>query len=294
MKSTKFLEPHLVFSGITLLQGGEWTPAFSGWLFIGISSGAAYWIHPRRNQELAAGSVLILSQEVKGTIRSSQLGQTQLHFFRIDPDLLGGLMTLGEQRFLRQVASQEQLTPRVVGAGDPIAERFRVATEHRNGNTFGQRLELLGLFVQGLGTELKSDHNQDEMPSGAKARLKELLREMPAAELMRMDFRDLVQEMCCTPRHFSRTFHEVVGTSFRDKQAEVRLTRAKELLATTQSKVLEVALESGYPSLSLFNLMFKKHTGVTPGKWREQFQNRRAGGWSAARSSNLKLSPAGI
>jgi AraC-like DNA-binding protein len=85
-----------------------------------------------------------------------------------------------------------------------------------------------------------------------------------------------VQEMCCTPRHFSRTFHEVVGTSFRDKQAEVRLRRAKELLATTQSKVLEVALESGYQSLSLFNLMFKKHTGVTPGQWRAQTRTRKS------------------
>jgi AraC-like DNA-binding protein len=63
--------------------------------------------------------------------------------------------------------------------------------------------------------------------------------------------------------------------SFREKQAELRMVRAQELLATTESKVLEVALESGYQSVSLFNLMFKRRFGVSPGKWREQIKKYR-------------------
>ena len=45
---------------------------------------------------------------------------------------------------------------------------------------------------------------------------------------------------------------------------------ARRNSATTESKVVEVALESGYQSLSLFNLMFKRHFGLTPAKWRSQ------------------------
>jgi len=85
-----------------------------------------------------------------------------------------------------------------------------------------------------------------------------------------MSFTDLVREIRCTTRHTSRIFHEVVGVSFREKQAQVRLKRAQELLATTESKVVDVALESGYESLSLFNLMFKRRFGTTPARWRDQ------------------------
>ena len=85
-----------------------------------------------------------------------------------------------------------------------------------------------------------------------------------------MTFADLVRTVRCTPRHLTRVFHQVVGMSFRQKQAQVRLKRAQELLATTESKVVEVAWESGYQSLSLFNFMFKRHFGVTPAKWRDQ------------------------
>lgn len=62
---------------------------------------------------------------------------------------------------------------------------------------------------------------------------------------------------------------EVVGVSFRDKQTELRLSRARELLATTKGKIVDVALESGYQSLSLFNLMFSRRFGMSPGRWRQ-------------------------
>ena len=80
---------------------------------------------------------------------------------------------------------------------------------------------------------------------------------------------DLAQMARCTTRHLNRIFNDVVGMSFREKNTELRLARACELLATTQAKVVDVALESGYQSLSLFNSMFTRRFGVSPGKWRE-------------------------
>jgi AraC-like DNA-binding protein len=111
-----------------------------------------------------------------------------------------------------------------------------------------------------------------DVVNDAKSRLIKLLEDKPASDLLDLSFGDLVRETRCTPRHLSRIFHQVVGMSFREKQAQVRLLRAQELLATTQSKVVEVALESGYPSLSLFNLMFKRRFGTTPARWREQIK----------------------
>jgi AraC-like DNA-binding protein len=81
--------------------------------------------------------------------------------------------------------------------------------------------------------------------------------------------------MHCSPRHLSRLFRQEVGASFREKQTEVRLARACELLATSNVKVVDVALTSGYQSPSLFNLVFKRHFGMSPGKWREQQGARR-------------------
>ena len=72
----------------------------------------------------------------------------------------------------------------------------------------------------------------------------------------------------CSPRHLNRLFREELGASFREKQIELRLARACELLSTSNAKVVDVALESGYQSSSVFSGLFKKHFGVSPGQWR--------------------------
>ncbi len=90
--------------------------------------------------------------------------------------------------------------------------------------------------------------------------------------MLEISFGELAKATHCTPRHLSRVFCELTGMSFRDKRAEIRLARARELLATSKSKVVEVALESGYKSLSLFNLMFTRRFGTSPGRWRQKYR----------------------
>ena len=128
--------------------------------------------------------------------------------------------------------------------------------------------------MEAIGGELKAGSEETGpttiSTTDARARMAEVLKQMPAAALLDLTLNELVTQVQCTPRHFSRVFNEVVGMSFRKKQSEVRLLRAQELLATTESKVLEVAMESGFQSVSLFNLMFKRRFGVTPGRWREK------------------------
>jgi len=279
MKSQRLFEPHLVLKKVVLPPGGEWKPSFPGWCLIQVSDGVAYWLQSRLNQELPTGSVLVISNQVQGTIRASQVGAASLECFWVQPERLTGLATLAEQQLLERAATQERLSFRLLVPNDPVAEKFKTVVGSRARSAFHLRLQLLQLFIESFGNELNA---RDMQPSsknpGAKGRLEEFLRRMPAAELLDLDFTHLVDEMGCTARHLSRTFHAVVGMSFRDKQTEVRLMRARELLATTRSKVLEVALESGYESLSLFNLMFKRRFGVSPGKWREQIEARKISG----------------
>jgi transcriptional regulator GlxA family with amidase domain len=138
-------------------------------------------------------------------------------------------------------------------------------------------LQLLQVFIEVFGKELQGQGSRVEATSDAKERLREFINQTPASDLLHMNFSELVRITRCTRRHLSRIFHEVVGMSFRDKHTELRLVRARELLATTESKVVDVALESGFQSLSLFNLMFKRRFGMSPGKWRAKRTGNKVG-----------------
>jgi AraC-like DNA-binding protein len=278
-------EPHLVIKVMELRPGAEWAFRSPGWSFLHVTKGAAYLLDSRMNHDLTTGSVLIVSDRIKSVIRASQLSEATIHYFCLRPERLTGLVTLGEQQFLQQAATQDQLAVRVFAASTPVSQKFKTICENPTGSSVPLRFELVALFIQAFGEELGNHAAKQESATDAKTRLVRLLNELPASDLLDLNFADLVRESRCTPRHLSRIFHQVVGMSFRDKQSQVRLMRAQELLATTESKVVEVALESGYRSLSLFNLLFKRRFGKTPARWRNE---RRA----ASRTRRIGTRPA--
>jgi AraC-like DNA-binding protein len=266
--------PHLALNELCLQPGAEWNPPLSPWSFIHISSGVGYWLHPRLNRELATGTACVLSDRAQGCIRASQLEPLVLHYFRLEPDKLSGLVTLAEQRFLQEATAEERFHARFFSPESPISTGFCEFGLRPAVSNIRTRLQLLLLFIETFGDDFEQLPVETTPHPDARERLLQLFKQTSPSELLEMNFSDLVQRANCTPRHFSRLFNEIVGMSFREKQAETRLLRARELLATTESKIVDVALESGYQSLSLFNLMFKRRFGVSPGKWREQLKTR--------------------
>ncbi len=271
-KPDHFYEPHLVIREFSLLPGGEWLPRSSGWTMFQVESGGGYWLHAQSSAELSAGTALLVAGKTPGCIRASQLGGMALHFFNVIPARLAGLMTLGEQDFLRRAASRSEPAFQVYQADHLIAASLREMSAGRNRSGVRSRLNLLRLFVEAFGAELEEQVAPSRQNGDTKERLRAFLQETPSDALLEINISDLARKMHCTPRHLSRIFYELTGVSFRDARAEVRLARARELLATSHSKVVEVALESGYKSLSLFNLMFRRHFGISPSRWRQKHE----------------------
>jgi len=263
-------EPQLTIRNLSVLPGGEWQPPFSGWSLVQVSNGSGYCLQAQGSVELETGAVLVAAGQARTVIRASQLGKMSLHTFCVMPGRLTGLITLGEQDFLKSVAHKKEGAIRILPPQSPAALMMKefCAAQRQAGLMF--RIRLLQLFVEALGGELEPAAAPVQEIPDAKERLRALLRIAPPDELVEMSFSELARKTNCTPRHLSRIFQEEVGRSFSDQRAETRMARARELLATSNSKVVEVALESGYKSLSLFNLMFTRRFGTSPGRWRQR------------------------
>ena len=269
MKSETF-EPHLALREFSLPPSAEWMPRAACWSLIQVKEGAGYYLEAAMNRELETGAVLVTAGGASGSIRASQLGGLTLRWFSVIPARLTGLLALGEQRFFEATTADRPFSAQVIPARQRVSMRMNELSGDRAGAGLLLRLRLLELFVELFENELEQVAPAAPKPSDARKRLRDFLEGTPSSELLEMNFNELAQRTHCTARHLSRIFHELTGMSFRDKRAELRLARARELLATTNSKVLDVAFESGYKSLSLFNLMFSRHFGVSPARWRKQ------------------------
>lgn len=266
--------PHLAVHEHKICAGEEWKHGLPGWLFLQVRSGVGYCLDRQGHLELPAGSVLVLSPRAEASIRASQLGDVELSLFRVEPELLTGILTLGEQLFLAGVASQPEYARRLLGPGHALALRFRELAQFAGRRDLVYRLALVNMFALVFAEVLEEHARKEQTPNDARQRLRQLLARSSAAEWVNLSFEAVVQEVSCTPRHLSRVFREVAGMSFREKQARVRLARASELLRQTDVKVIDVALESGFQSLSLFNQMFRRHFGLSPTQWRKQRQKK--------------------
>lgn len=84
----------------------------------------------------------------------------------------------------------------------------------------------------------------------------------------------LADRLHMSPHHLQRVVKRHIGLSPHARMQEMRIQRAKELLAATSVSVAEVSKKVGFQSGSHFTAIFQRSTGMTPTKFR-QIQRRR-------------------
>ena len=83
---------------------------------------------------------------------------------------------------------------------------------------------------------------------------------------------DAARAVGMSESRFSTVFAQESGKTFTEYLTWLRLNRAKELLAGTDKKSAQIALEAGYNDAHYFSYLFKKNLGLTPGEYRAQNQ----------------------
>lgn len=84
---------------------------------------------------------------------------------------------------------------------------------------------------------------------------------------------NIASDLFITPNYFSRLFKRITGEGCNEYIVRKRIERAKSLLETTSMKAGKIAMMVGYRDTNYFSLAFKKHTGKSPTKYREDIQN---------------------
>jgi AraC-like DNA-binding protein len=71
------------------------------------------------------------------------------------------------------------------------------------------------------------------------------------------------------PNYAMTCFKQAFGMTILDYLLQYRVTQAQRLLVTTDASVLDIALQSGFGSLSSFYSAFQRYTGRTPRSFRQ-------------------------
>jgi AraC family transcriptional regulator len=99
-------------------------------------------------------------------------------------------------------------------------------------------------------------------------RIKELVQAKIEDELTLNEMADAVE---LSIAHFSRMFRDSTGQSPHQFVLRNRVERAKEMLRTVESRVLDVAVACGFKTQQHFARVFRRICGVSPTEYRQEF-----------------------
>ncbi|MEG2929377.1 MAG: AraC family transcriptional regulator [Oscillospiraceae bacterium] len=80
---------------------------------------------------------------------------------------------------------------------------------------------------------------------------------------------DMAQKVYLSPAYFSKIFKEETGKTFINFLNDVRIEKSKELLRTTDFKLIDICSLVSFDDQSYFTKVFKKHVGISPLKYRD-------------------------
>ncbi len=165
--------------------------------------------------------------------------------------------------------------------GTGVSDDFFALLEERKGKRYGYELamksHILDIFLYAVRYACdmgiyKSDKSKIQNTSNERLIYKSL-------EHINSDYADISERQAAAAvnmsySHYSRQFKSVMGVSFKEYLANVRLSEAEKLLITTDMSVTETALACGFGTCSYFIETFKKSRGMTPGDYRKIYAQK--------------------
>ena len=149
-----------------------------------------------------------------------------------------------------------------------------VLTIHAAVKPAGSALSLLRFMAAALCRVVKGEPPMEIARAGAESRNQQVVHR--TVDLIREHYeRPLTLATCARDAglssvYFCTLFGRLTGVPFKTYLTQVRMDRAKELLADPATRVSEVAAAVGYRDANRFRQAFKSATGVAPSVWRER------------------------
>ena len=88
---------------------------------------------------------------------------------------------------------------------------------------------------------------------------------------------EVARQFMLSPSYFRYLFKSITSKTFTEHIHNIRISRAMEMLKTTDMRVLDISCEIGFNNVNHFNKVFRQQTGVTPLQYRKGNTCRKIG-----------------
>jgi YesN/AraC family two-component response regulator len=87
--------------------------------------------------------------------------------------------------------------------------------------------------------------------------------------MKKIGLKDVAEHVLLSPSYFSKVFKEEMSSNFNAYLNRVRIEHSRTVLLDKSIPLVDVAFLMGFEDQSYFTKVFKRLTGVSPGRFRE-------------------------
>ena len=127
-------------------------------------------------------------------------------------------------------------------------------------------------------------HSVNPLPRWRMKRVQEYVSTHPEKRISLADFARVAG---LSPMHFAAQFRAATGYRPHEYLLQRRIESAKDILATTNLGLAEVALDLGFHAQAHFSTVFKRLTGETPARWRKSHRAGATATQNSRRTSGI-------
>jgi AraC family transcriptional regulator len=224
--------------------------------FFGLVLEGAYTeVYERRCRECQSSSLLF---HPEGEVHSESHYDVVVRIFSIEPDPRRIAQVREHSGGLKQPLQHQ--------GGPMIQLAMQLYDEFRNRDGLTP-LALEGLMLELLAAGGRHPSASDEQqPTRWLQRARDLLQDRFAENL---SLQEIALAVGVHPAHLARAFRQQFGCTVGEYVRTLRMERARRQLAGATIPICDIALELGYSDQSHFTTAFKRHTGLTPTRYRK-------------------------
>lgn len=241
-----------------------------------VEEGTGYYLIEEKEYEIREGDIFIINNQERHMAVHD--GTLKLEVIVFDPSLLWdrhqGYQLL--EPFFNRSATFTNWIKAEDSGYERLLEALNQLREEYNGKKPGWELFVNSWTQHFMAVLYRIYLERQKDEPGASGRRKTFAKLQPVLDyiheyyLEQIELDDLVKVAPMNKSYLCTCFKNFLHMRIFEYIDQLRIDRACMLLSTTEKSITEIAMETGFNSVSYFNRVFKKIRNLSPGEYRRQ------------------------
>lgn len=181
-----------------------------------------------------------------------------------------------QEDIISPILNQEYALPHIIRPKEPgyekVATIYNTITQESDNWYFEAKMGLLTIIneLHRVHRFIKTSRIKNETEKLRIDRYKSLISYMEEHFAQKVTLEELGELVGCNTQYLCHFFKEISGESPIQYLIGYRILQAQNMLIHTTKSVLEISFDCGFENVSYFIRQFRKYTGISPGKYRNQ------------------------